>query len=58
MWAKLPDHNDAVDAAIAPKPTRVASPSMDRNHFQLDLDGVLVTGRGPSPGAIEFIERL
>ena len=31
---------------------------MDRKHFLLDLDGVLVKGRTPIPGAGEFIERL
>lgn len=31
---------------------------MERRHFLLDLDGVLVKGRTPVPGAADFIERL
>lgn len=31
---------------------------MNRKHFLLDLDGVLVKGRTPIPGAGDFIERL
>jgi len=31
---------------------------MDRKHFLLDMDGVLLKGRTPIPGAPEFVDRL
>lgn len=31
---------------------------MDRKHFLLDMDGVLIKGRTPIPGANDFISRL